>query len=115
MRKICPTKSSFFLHQISKLHIHKKYSPNLNLDSNKNAWRKKLDGNYSRRLNAVFNKSWKQHPTKQHLYGHFPLISSSKQSKQVMANVGNKLGQTHKWTFSYEVFSYELLHRDTLI
>ena len=31
---------------------------------------KKLDGNYSRMLWAILNKSWKQHPTKQQLYGH---------------------------------------------
>ena len=28
---------------------------------------KKLDGNYSRMLRAILNKSWRQHPTKQHL------------------------------------------------
>ena len=32
---------------------------------------KKLDGNYKR---AVLNKSWRQHPTKQQLYGHLPPI-----------------------------------------
>ena len=31
---------------------------------------KKLDGNYTRMLWAVLNKSWRQHPTKQQLYGH---------------------------------------------
>ena len=30
----------------------------------------KLDGNYTRMLRAILNKLWKQHPTKQHLYGH---------------------------------------------
>ena len=35
---------------------------------------KKLDGNYTRMLWAIFNKSWKQHPTKQQLYGHLPPI-----------------------------------------
>ena len=29
---------------------------------------KKLDGNYTRMLQAIFNKSWRQHPTKQQLY-----------------------------------------------
>ena len=33
---------------------------------------KKLDGNYTRMLRAVLNKSWKQHPTKQQPYGHLP-------------------------------------------
>ena len=35
---------------------------------------KKLDGNYTRMLQAILNKSWKQHPTKQQLYGHLPPI-----------------------------------------
>ena len=32
--------------------------------------KKKIDGNCTRMLRAVLNKSWKQHPTKQQLYGH---------------------------------------------
>ena len=35
---------------------------------------KKLDGNYTRMLQAVLNKSWRQHSTKQQLYGHLPPI-----------------------------------------
>ena len=31
---------------------------------------KKLDGNYTRMLRAVLNKSWWQHPTRHQLYGH---------------------------------------------
>ena len=31
---------------------------------------KKLDGNYTRMLRAILNKSWRQHPTKQQLYGN---------------------------------------------
>ena len=33
---------------------------------------KKLDGNYTRILRAILNKSWRQHPTKHQLYGHLP-------------------------------------------
>ena len=33
---------------------------------------KKLDGNYTRMLQAILNKSRRQHPTKQQLYGHLP-------------------------------------------
>ena len=33
---------------------------------------KKLDGNYTRMLQGILNKSWGQHPTKQQLYGHQP-------------------------------------------
>ena len=35
---------------------------------------KKLDGNYTRMLRAILNKSWRQHPTKQQLYGYLPPI-----------------------------------------
>ena len=35
---------------------------------------KKLDGNYTRILRALWNKSWRQHPTKNQLYGHLPPI-----------------------------------------
>ena len=35
---------------------------------------KKLDGNYTRMLWAILNKSWRQHPTKQQLYGYLPSI-----------------------------------------
>ena len=34
---------------------------------------KKLDGNYTRMLRAILNKSWRQDPTKQQLYGHLLL------------------------------------------
>ena len=36
---------------------------------------KKLDGNYTRMLRAILNESWRQHPTKQQLYGHVPPIT----------------------------------------
>ena len=36
---------------------------------------KKLDGNYTRMLRAILNKSWRQHPTKQQLYGHHSSLS----------------------------------------
>ena len=35
---------------------------------------KKLDSNYMRILWAILNKYWRQHPTKQQLYGHIPPI-----------------------------------------
>ena len=37
---------------------------------------KKFDGNYTRMLRAILNKSWWQHPTKQ-LYGHQPPIEKT--------------------------------------
>ena len=36
--------------------------------------KKKLVGNYTKILRAVLNKSWKQHFSKQQLYGHLPPI-----------------------------------------
>ena len=35
---------------------------------------KKLDGNSTRMLRAALNKSWRQHPSKQQLRDHLPLI-----------------------------------------
>ena len=34
--------------------------------------KKRIDGNYTRMLRAVLNKSWRQHPTRHQLYGHLP-------------------------------------------
>ena len=36
---------------------------------------KKLDGNYTRMLRAILNKSWRQNPTKQQIYGYLPPIT----------------------------------------
>ena len=44
--------------------------------------KKKLDGNYTRRLQAILNKSWSQHPTKQQLYGHLPPITKTIKVRQ---------------------------------
>ena len=38
---------------------------------------KKLEGNYTRLLKAILNKSWMQHPTKLQLYGHVPAITKT--------------------------------------
>ena len=38
---------------------------------------KKLDGNYTRMLRAILNKSWRQHHTKQRLFGHLPPITKT--------------------------------------
>ena len=42
----------------------------------------KLDGNCTRMLRAILNKSWKQHPTKQRLYGHLNPISKTIQIRR---------------------------------
>ena len=38
---------------------------------------KKLDGNYTRMLRATLNQSWKQHPTRNQLYGHLPPVTKN--------------------------------------
>ena len=38
---------------------------------------KRLDSNYTRMLQAILNKSWRQHPTKHQLYGHLPPITKT--------------------------------------
>ena len=43
---------------------------------------KKLDGNYTRMLRAILNKSWWQHPTRHQLYGHLPPIMKTIQVRQ---------------------------------
>ena len=42
---------------------------------------RKLDGNYTRMLRAVLNKSWRQHPTRHQLYGHLPPITKTIQDE----------------------------------
>ena len=43
---------------------------------------KKLDGNYTKMLRAILNKSWQQHPTRHQLYGHLPPITKSIQVRR---------------------------------
>ena len=43
---------------------------------------KKLDGNYTRMLRAILNKSWRQHPTRHQLYGHLPPVTKTIQVRR---------------------------------
>ena len=43
---------------------------------------KKLDGNYTRMLRAILNRSWQQHPTRRQLYGHLPPITKTIQARR---------------------------------
>ena len=43
---------------------------------------KKLDGNYTRMLRAILNKSWRQQPTRLQLYGHLPPITKAIQVRR---------------------------------
>ena len=63
---------------------------------------KKLDGIYTRMLRAILNKSWRQHPTKQQLYGHLPSIT-----KNIKIRRTRHAG--HCWRCWDELISDELL------
>ena len=43
---------------------------------------KKLDGNYTRMLRAILNKSWRERPTRHQLYGHQPPITKTIQARR---------------------------------
>ena len=56
--------------------LHKSFFVNLK-------WREeKLDGNYTRMLRAILNKSWQQHATTHQLYGHLPPITKTIQVRR---------------------------------
>ena len=63
---------------------------------------KKLDGNYTRMLRAIWNKSWRQHPTRHQLYGLLPLIT-----KPIQARRTRHAG--HCWRSKDELISDVLL------
>ena len=63
---------------------------------------KKLDGNYTRILRAILNKSWRQHPTKHQLYRHLPPITKTIQVRRTR-HVG------HCWRSRDELISDVLL------
>ena len=43
---------------------------------------KKQDGNYTRMLRAILNKSWRQHSSRHQLYGHLPPITKTIQVRR---------------------------------
>ena len=53
-------------------------------------------------LQAILNKSWRQHPTKQHLYGHLPPITKTIQIRRTR-HAG------HRWRSRDELISDILL------
>ena len=67
---------------------------------------KKLDGNYTRMLRAILNKSWQQHPTRHQLYGHLPPITKTIQAKQTRH-------AKHCWRSKDELISDVLLWTPT--
>ena len=67
---------------------------------------KKLDGNYTRMLRAILNKSWLQHPTRHQLYGHLPPITNTIQARR-SRHAG------HCWRSRNELISDVLLRTPT--
>ena len=67
---------------------------------------KKLDGNYTRMLRAILNRSWRQHPTKHQLYGHLPPITKTIQVRRTR-HAG------HRWRSRNELISDVLLWTPT--
>ena len=67
---------------------------------------RKLDGNYTRMLRAVLNKSWRQHPTRHQLYGHLPPITKTIQVRRTR-HAG------HCWRSKDELISDVLLWTPT--
>ena len=54
---------------------------------------KKPDGNYTRMMRAILNKSWQQHPTKHQLYGHLsPITKISKLDEPDMQGTAGEAG-----------------------
>ena len=64
---------------------------------------KKLDGNYTRMLRAILNKSWRQHPTRYQPYGHLPPITKTIQVRRTR----------HCWRSRDELISDVLLWTPT--
>ena len=69
-------------------------------------YEKKLDGNCTRMLRAILNKSWRQHPTRHQLYGHLPPITRPIQVRRTR-HAG------HCWRSRDELISDELLWTPT--
>ena len=67
---------------------------------------KKLDGNYTRMLRAILNKSWRQHLTRHQLYGHLPPITKTIQVRRTRHAV-------HCWRSRDELISDVLLWTPT--
>ena len=67
---------------------------------------KKLDGNYTRMLWAILNKSWRQQLTRQQMYGHLPPITKTIQ-------VGWTRHAGHCWRSKDELISDVLLWTPT--
>ena len=53
---------------------------------------KKLHGGYTRMLRAILNKYWRQHPTKQQLYGHLPPTRKTIKVRRTRQDIAGEAG-----------------------
>ena len=67
---------------------------------------KRLDGNYTRMLRAILNKSWRKHPTKHQLYDHLLPITKTIQVRRTRL-------AGHGWRSRDELISDVLLWAPT--
>ena len=80
---------------------------------------KKLDGNCTRMLRAILSKSWRQHVTKQQLYGYLPPISKTIQIKwtrhieHCWRSKDELISDVLLWTYSHERASLQQDWTDT--
>ena len=68
--------------------------------------KEKLDGNYTRMLRAILNKSWRQHLTRHQLYGHLPPVTKTTQVRRTRH-------AEHCWRSKDELISDVLLWSPT--
>ena len=52
----------------------------------------RADGNYTKMLRTILNKSWRQHLTKQQLYGHLPPITKTIKAEPDMRDTAGEVG-----------------------
>ena len=64
--------------------------------------KKLLDGNYTRMLRAILNKSWRQNPTRHQLYGYLPPITKTIEVRRARHS-------GHCWRSKDEIISDALL------
>ena len=69
--------------------------------------KKKLDGNCTRMLRAILNKSWRQHSTRHQLYGQLPSVTKTIQVRRTRyaghcwRNKGELISDVLLWTPAY--------------
>ena len=70
---------------------------------------KRLDGNCTRMLRVILNKSWKQQPTKQQLSSRLPLFNTKKNIQVWRTSLGTlleKQDRTHKWRSPIDPYTW---------